>query len=114
MREIKFRAWDAAAVQMFSNEQLDEYDKDGVMHWMDIVKPDNREGIIVMQFTGLKDKNGNDIYEGDITDDGYIIGWNDNATCYGYFKHGSCQKYPIYQSDVIRIKGNIHQNPELL
>lgn len=53
MREIKFRAWDNNRKEMF-------YDCLNSMG-----NPDRRIGKTFMQYTGLQDKNGKEIYEGD-------------------------------------------------
>ena len=42
-REIKFRAWDKEQNKMLSHEEIDQLDKDGIAHWMDIIKPDNNK-----------------------------------------------------------------------
>lgn len=70
MREIKFRAWDKHNEYMIDDFWLDSFGKT----WDEAaVKYDtpNKELVrtddyILMQFTGLKDKNGKEIYEGDI------------------------------------------------
>lgn len=51
MREIKFRAWHKNAKYMCNNATTDLLDRE----WLEF-----------MQYTGLKDKNGKEIYEGDI------------------------------------------------
>jgi hypothetical protein len=84
MREIKFRAWDGkqfidsrSAIKFFlslSGALLEE-DDDGVspMHGT------RAKHIIVQQFTGLHDKHGREIFEGDILEDSiskFSVGWN--------------------------------------
>jgi uncharacterized phage protein (TIGR01671 family) len=56
MREIKFRAWDGK--EMHGLESLSDIASSGNWRWI--------ESLIPMQFTGLKDKNGKEIYDGDI------------------------------------------------
>jgi uncharacterized phage protein (TIGR01671 family) len=63
MRELKFRAWNHTSEIMFYDVCLDKYGNasDGVSFLTY-----DKDKDAVMQFTGLKDQCGNDIYEGDI------------------------------------------------
>ena len=108
MRELKFRAYHFGAVEMLYDENLGD-----VLRW----KRDGQDLSEVMQYTGLKDKNGREIYEGDILDykwkvstrDLLIVEWSEKDAC---FLFGAVRTdYAIAYGEVI---GNIHENPELL
>jgi uncharacterized phage protein (TIGR01671 family) len=112
MREIKFRAWDNQNQKMINNA----YYIRG-FHILSHIEGD----FILMQYTGLKDKNGKEIYEGDICktyghDDGFLIDqviFED-----GSFLFTNPLKLSVelrgFKKDYIEVIGNIHENPELI
>lgn len=79
----------------------------------------------VMQFTGLKDKTGKEIYEGDIVKCGYgkghiifnagcfMVQWIDDKESNMEFVFSRKGTYRREGEDELEIIGNIHQNPEL-
>jgi uncharacterized phage protein (TIGR01671 family) len=128
MREIKFRAWDKedkVMVEFFPGDNLsDEY---------------FCEPFIIMQYTGLKDKNGKEIYEGDIVKHidawgrkkvdhiiGAVIfgegkfsihcqGADDNRTYRGWLIKGEYgHEEPLTSNTCQEIIGNIYENGDLL
>ena len=123
MREIKFRAWNiykkymiqlkgwlGLSMQWLGSEPKDIlYGEDG-KHY---ARPEFK----LMQYTGLKDKNGKEIYEGDVvkwdSDKGTVVWWNEDILQWRVSNGSilaciSANKYNGWE-----IIGNIHENPEL-
>jgi uncharacterized phage protein (TIGR01671 family) len=104
MRDIKFRAWAKKSNEMASWEEIDQMDTDGLLPFLEIIgDPD----WIVDQYTGLKDKNGKEIYEGDIVEDGYVtdtVEYLDSG--YAPFEYSGGGEMDNETCEVI---GNIHK-----
>lgn len=109
MREIKFKCWDNANKRFVYN-LLYRIDSNG----------DLPESHTLCQFTGLKDKNGVEIYEGDIAKDNggfiYKVIWRKKKARFAY-KCNEGSKTNMNQKEdakIIEVIGNIYENPKLL
>lgn len=113
MRQIKFRVFDTFENKMIYDDVASyiSFNDDGVVNNRNIFGVTH-----VMQFTGLHDKNGKEIYEGDIVKYMGVFGKID------YFKDGfwiNCSTKGAYREirdnhKHIEIIGNVHENKDLL
>lgn len=124
MREIKFRAWDnhdkamCYDINVYSDGSENEYwwagdwyfESGDKSHFFD----NSGKGNVLMQYTGLKDKNGVEIYEGDVieyssafdpkgafTPNRMKVEWIDIICGFKIVRNG-------------KVIGNIYENPELI
>lgn len=122
MREIKFRAWDSSKDRWVIQSDYIHVDLDGSITYCDDDGSEtNRNDLTLMQYTGLKDKNGVEIYEGDILRYGaskssgtiadvyikdIVVEWQSDKAGFNLNADSVADMYEVI--------GNIHKNPELL
>jgi uncharacterized phage protein (TIGR01671 family) len=125
MREIKFRAYEEETKKMFYNLDYVTGSGKGAFCGRPLVRP------IIMQYTGIKDRNGVEIYEGDVvkfcdfssplevkfgeyqTVNGYLK-YNEKHIGFFFESHKSGFMYSVFDGNEAEIVGNIYENPELL
>lgn len=121
MRSLKFRIWS----ERYKEFVRPDYNLLGFCYPLDgsiaVIGSDGRvlPNHIVEQYTGLKDKNGKEIYEGDIVD------YNDDGECIGVVEYDAPEfclnadatnwaRMFLKGAPHQRVIGNIHENKELL
>lgn len=137
-REIKFRVWDKYKKQMYP---ISSIDYDIFSQEIRIIAVGHRNGMCtsynknhnsekcditaleLMQYTGLHDKNGKEIYEGDIVVDkeDEVMGeitWNEEEASFYFsilYENGTYEEEKLNDwASVLEVIGNIYDNPELL
>jgi len=120
MKEIKFRAWDKEKKEMREVTSLNFYDE---YMWVDETPMTGDrlplETTPLMQYTGLKDKNGKEIYEGD------IVSWGESPKMFikfgeGMFEFWETETEKAYHWGIwnihkeLEVIGNIYENKDLL
>ena len=141
MRAIKFRAYVKETNEVFPVGNIYFFDED-VLVWGCGNEDCGTCGdlyplsdVILLQYTGLKDKNGKEIYEGDIIENvsdmvnfqgvkisgksvkRYRIGWHEKGKWHSFRTHSNNHKgiVGVYKPEIYsEVIGNIYENPELL
>ncbi|KKN16820.1 hypothetical protein LCGC14_0972050 [marine sediment metagenome] len=125
MREIKFRVWDKRKGRMrFGNDNL-LISLGGLLFWdvgykePDMLGEEERQDYVLMQYTGLKDKNGVEIYEGDVVAlwtqlstgphkslSDVRVAWSESGLNWNIWAPQERESWEVIS--------NIYENPELL
>lgn len=135
---LKYRAWYVLAEEMINEilmisfvrkEIIGKFSDGSTSVPLKFEDKRNGEDVILMQSTGLKDKNGKEIFEGDIVTDGDVtsdIKYHQTLGFYMIGKYGFSvpfgqgvdveffEEFADHVSKTFEVVGNIYENPELL
>ncbi len=132
-RDIRFRVWNHGISKMypvygFNQRQIQWANEDGSLGGAFSHGKSSKKSFTILQFTGLIDSAGKDIYEGDIiktatgkNESGYEVKWG-KRECGFTLIHAKRESddWGVYTSNIelnqpqFEIIGNIYENPELL
>ena len=124
MSELKYRAWDkiekVMVFEFFISSTGDVLTKAPKRFNHSNHEIKERDYLDVMQYTGIKDTDGVEVYEGDVIDRlhdklGYVV-FSGCSFCRRVLTPKGARDYHLSAEDstLIKIIGNIHENPELL
>lgn len=129
MRNIKFRVWDKDLKQMhICGEDIHDsisFSQNNEAFYYNLQNGcgslTENSSYVLMQYTGLKDKNGKEIYEGDLVGDKsikWVVKWNTHRMGFSLYPTTEqiYDEMPVNVENKIHfeILGNIYDNPELL
>lgn len=122
MENIKFRVWDKNLKEMLRVKEIDFEHKIVVLEISEMaIKKIPFTDVELMQYTGLKDKNGKEIYDGDIIywsygdlEENIVVFWDDEHLRWSVYKienkSVTDSLYEYSDSEEIEIIGNIYEN----
>lgn len=130
-REIKFRAWDKDREVMIGRAYPNNWENNKDEWYADIAYMDlcgiesfnGSSRYTLMQYTGLHDKSGKEIFEGDVVNvahyaDPVIVFWSEPHAQFRFGRRGAATQIDktdwLFDTDSIEVIGNVHENPELL